>query len=71
MKTIHQKIKDLGISFSGHYSDLYIPVNEQTKKLLEEYEYRESVTIFTSQIDEKLWYDIPFANDDYRKFKSI
>jgi hypothetical protein len=58
---LFEKVKAAGIQYSNHESDLYIPVNEETKKLLADFPYKENVTTFRSNIDHKLWYDIPFA----------
>lgn len=69
MKNIHEELKKIEVELSGHYSDLYCPVNDITREIINRYEYKESVTTFISQIDGKLWYDIPFANVDYKKFQ--
>lgn len=42
-------------------SDLYVPVNDITKAWVAKYEYKAQVTVFTSETDGKLWYDIPFG----------
>lgn len=65
--TIHQKLKALGVELAGHCSDLYCPVTLETSKIVENYEFKDSVTRFTSNIDGKLWFDIPLANDDFKK----
>lgn len=44
-----------------HYSDLYLRVNEKSRALVAEYDYKNLVETFTDQIDHVLWYDIPFA----------
>ena len=56
-----EQVKGLGIEHSNHASDLYIPVNEVTKKLIAEYEFKKNVTRFINNIDGKPWYDVPFA----------
>ncbi|GAB1376868.1 hypothetical protein MASR1M48_17200 [Lactococcus petauri] len=67
-KTIHQQLKDAGITtFAGHFSDLYVPVNEVTTKIIDGYKYKKSVTKFINRVQGGLWYDIPFAHDDYYK----
>jgi hypothetical protein len=63
MATVYERMKAEGVETDHHESDLYVPVNATTRKVLEAYEYRENVTVFASQIDGKLWYDIPFAYD--------
>ncbi len=55
----------LGIKIDHKGSDLYIPVTDETRKLVSDYEYKQGVTTFTSQIDGGLWYDIPFAYDPF------
>lgn len=45
-----------------HETDLYLRVNEQSKKLVNEYDYKNIVETFISNIPPfVLWYDIPFA----------
>lgn len=44
-----------------HCSDLYLRVNDISRKLVSEYEYKNNVTTFIDQIDHVLWYEIPFA----------
>lgn len=58
---IFNQVKRAGIPYANHASDLYIPVNSYTSKLVDQYEYRSNITTFKSQIDGLLWYDIPFA----------
>jgi len=68
-KTIFEQVIEAGIPFNNHCSDLYIPVTTDTAKLLrkcaKENNYTSMITQFTSNIDGKLWYDIPFAYDPY------
>jgi hypothetical protein len=70
-KTIHQKLKETGLEISGHYSDLYVEVNETTQKIVNEYEYNCNVKKFNSNINGKLMFDIPFANDDFKNRGSL
>lgn len=65
--TIHEQLKTLNVETSGHYSDLYCPVNEVTEKIISEYKYKNNVTKFINRIDNTIWFDIPFANDDYKR----
>jgi hypothetical protein len=58
---IFEIVKSEGIDYSNHESDLYIPVTERTKELIKDYEFKTNVTTFVSNIDQKLWYDVPFA----------
>ncbi len=58
---IYEQAKELGIEISHHESDLYIPVNDKTRELVKKHRANGgSATTFTSQIDGKPWYDIPF-----------
>ena len=64
--TIFEKVKKLGIVYDNHCSDLYIPVNDETKKLVHEYvEYKQCVTTFNCQTDGALWFNIAFAYDPW------
>ena len=55
------KVVELGIEHDHHESDLYVPVNAQTKTLMNDYEYAMLVTTFKDQVTGNLWYDIPCA----------
>jgi hypothetical protein len=58
-RELWEKVK--GLEHSNHSSDLYIPVNAETMGFIKDYEFRVNVTRFTSNIDGKPWYDVPFA----------
>lgn len=53
----------------NYASDLYLKVTEQSINLVEQYEYNNNVTMFKSQIDNKAWFDIPFAFTPFWKTK--
>lgn len=59
METLYSDCVAAGVQVDHHESDLYIPANETTRALLVKHGARAS--IFTSQIDGKPWYDVPFA----------
>jgi hypothetical protein len=61
MKDIYEKAIELGIETASHCTDLYLPVNEQTRALINQYEYKQSVHTFRNRITGQLWFDIPFA----------
>ena len=42
-------------------TDLYLKVTPVSQKLVEEYDYKNQVSIFESNLGDGLWYDIPFA----------
>ena len=56
---------DGGVEIDHHESDLYVPVNDVTQRIIEAYEFKSNVQRFVSQIDRTLWYDIPFAYDPF------
>ncbi len=56
-----EQVKALGIEHDHHASDLYLPVTDQTRKLIDAYEFKSNVTTFKCRLDGKLWYDVPFA----------
>ena len=59
--SFYEKVVELGIEHDHHESDLYVPINTQTKTLMNDYEYAMLVTTFKDQVTENLWYDIPCA----------
>lgn len=63
--SLYDAAKRRDVEIDSHESDLYVPVNEVTKKLVENYEFSRNVTTFVSQIDNKSWYDVPFGYIPY------
>lgn len=61
--SIYQKAKEIGIEIDSHETDLYLKDCQESRKLIEEYEFKNNVTKFRSQIDKCLWFDVPFAYD--------
>ena len=59
--SIYEQMKSAGVEIASHETDLYVPVNPTTQKIVDGYTFKTNVTSFTSQIDGKLWFDIPFA----------
>jgi hypothetical protein len=60
MSTIYDEMIAAGVPCENHYSDLYVPVTDATRGILAKYP-EANVTVFSSSIDGKLWYDIAFA----------
>lgn len=58
---LYNAAKEMGIEIDHHESDLYLPVNAKTRGLVAKHKFKTNVETFISQIDGKLWYDIPFA----------
>ena len=64
MKTLREILLDAGMKkeeLDNHCGDLYVKVNEISKKIINNYEFKNNVTTFTDDIEHKLWYDIPFG----------
>ena len=59
--SIFAEVVSLGIPYDNHATDLYIPVTDQTTRLLKKYGIKADK--FKSNIDGKIWYDVPFAYD--------
>jgi hypothetical protein len=50
------------IPFASHETDLYIPANDRTRKILAEFPLADAnKTTFVNQVEGGTWYDIPFA----------
>ena len=62
---IYDKLKAAGIPLDSHESDLYAKVTPESKKIIADYEFKNNVKTFRSQIDKEGWYDIPFAYKPY------
>jgi len=65
--SIFQKVKKLGIDFDNYYSDLYLFVNDDTTKIIDNYEFKSIVTTFKSAVDGIPMYEVPFAYEDYKR----
>ena len=63
--SIMEEMEAAGVEIDHHYSDLYVPVTPETKRIVSGYTYKANVTTFRSLADGALWYDIPFAYAPY------
>ena len=66
--TPRQTLLSMGMKeteIDNHYSDLYVKVNEISRKFVEGYEFKSNVKTFICQRSKELWYDIPFADHEY------
>jgi hypothetical protein len=61
MTSIHQKLKAAGVKLDHHESDLYAIKCPESDRIIAGYKFKQNVILFTSQLDGKPWYDIPFA----------
>jgi hypothetical protein len=62
--TLREELIKRGIKkeeLSQYQSDLYVLKNNISDEFIKNYRYKSTVTTFTSQIDGKTWYDIPFG----------
>jgi hypothetical protein len=48
---------------SNWYSDLYVKRTPFSAGIIQQYKYKNMVTIFRDAIDGELWYEIPFCFD--------
>ena len=63
---LYQDLIEANIECSNWQSDLYFPVSEQSRNILAKYPVQKaSATTFKSNIDGKLWYDVPFAFEPF------
>jgi hypothetical protein len=70
-ETLYQKLKKVMApgEIDHHYSDLYVLANEKSLALLKECKAHWSM--FKSNIDGKMWYDIPFGYDPYWEQRDV
>ena len=55
---IYKLIKDAGIPTDNHESDLYVMLTDKAREILKANNVRYSM--FTSQVDKKVWAEVPF-----------
>lgn len=69
MKTLFQSIREAGIPYSSHESDLYIPATPEARAILARFPLNQAnATSFTNQAEPhrgQRWLDIPFAFDPF------
>jgi hypothetical protein len=65
MPSIYEQLLAAGVPLDSHESDLYALVTPESKAIIDAYQFKCNVTTFVSQIDNKHWYDIPFAYQPY------
>jgi len=71
-KTIYEQAVELmdQTEIDFYQSDLYLKRTETSQRLVDEYKFKGNVKIFTSQIDKRFWYEIPFGYDPYWKARN-
>ena len=63
--SIYSEMIAAGVQCESHESDLYVPVNDTTRAIVERFEFENKVRTFANQVEGCLWHDIPFAFDPY------
>jgi hypothetical protein len=63
--SIYDEMKRHGVEIDNHESDLYVPVNKVTELIVGAYPFKCNVKKFKSNVDGKMWYDIPFAFEPF------
>jgi hypothetical protein len=64
--SIYTEMVAAGVPIESHFSDMYAPINDITTGIVNRYKcHGGNVETFISQLDDKLWYDVPFAYDPY------
>jgi hypothetical protein len=63
-QSLYQACLAAGLTVDNHYSDLYVMDGWDTRAMLRDYQ-GVFFTRFVSQVDGKIWLDIPFAYDPY------
>lgn len=58
---LYQAVLSMGLEHGSHYSDLYLRATAEARALIARYKFKANVQAFTSQIDGKLYLDVPFA----------
>lgn len=69
-KTLLHQLLEAGMQrdqIDNWQSDLYVLKNDISESVLDKYEHKDIVTTFVSQLDNKLWYDIPFAFEEFHR----
>jgi hypothetical protein len=68
MLSLYERFKAAGVQIDNHYSDLYVPNTEQTRKIIAQFKGEGGaafVSTFRSNIDRTFWLDIAFSFDPY------
>lgn len=64
-ESLYQQVERLGLEMESHESDLHLKCTGESAALIAGYRHRANVRTFTSSIDGRSWYDIPFAFDPF------
>lgn len=62
---LYEKLKGEDLIVGSHESDLYALVTSKSISLIQRYQYKSHVTRFIDNIEQRLCFDIPFANQEF------
>lgn len=65
MDTLYARLKAANVPMENHYSDLYVPDTDKVRAIIATHPDRVYMTRFVSQIDGKVWIDLPFAYEPW------
>lgn len=60
MKPIQERFEAMGIPTDTHESDLYVKDTAEARIILDDYEFKNQISLFTDAIDGAPWIEIPF-----------
>jgi hypothetical protein len=63
--SLYTELKDAGCQIDSHYSDLYVLSTPESRAIIARHGGRCSPSAFRSQIDGKVWIDLPFCFEPY------
>lgn len=66
--SLYTDLIEAGQPVANHYSDLYCPVNNTTRALINK--HKATATIFRNQVEGGLWFDVPFMFDPFWEKRS-
>ena len=73
--TLYQELKNAGCEMDSHCSDLYVKDTDCALEIIRIYESKNAQTVsrkyFRSEVDGKLWIDLPFQFDLYWKKRGM
>lgn len=68
-RSIHQQLLAAGVELDSHESDLYAKVTPESTRIVEESDH--SSSMFRSEVDGKMWFDLPFAYEPYWRARQL
>jgi hypothetical protein len=62
-RDLYDELSEAGIPLDNHESDLYVLLTPESREILKR--HRAHFTTFRSNVDRKLWADVPFSFSPY------